>query len=65
MTSLFIVAGLVCLAAAAFWLWQWRAGRDPLDRRATRSKAAEVLRQSLATVPDNAFDARLRIVRQH
>lgn len=65
MTSLFIVAGLVCLVAAAFGLWQWRAGRDPLDRRATRSKAAEVLRQSLATVPANAFDARLRIVRQH
>jgi hypothetical protein len=64
MTSLLIAAGLVCVAVVAFGLWQWRASRDPLDRRATRSRAVEVLRQSLATVPANAFDARLRIVRQ-
>lgn len=64
MTSLLIAAGLVCVAAVAFGLRQWRASLDPLDRRGTRARAAEVLRQSLATVPANAFDARLRIVRQ-
>ena len=40
MTSLLIAVGLVCVAAVAYALWQWRASRDPLDRRATRSRAA-------------------------
>lgn len=64
MIPLLIVVGLVIVAAAAaYGLRAWRASRDPLDRRASRSAAGAVLRQAIASVPANAFDARLRIVR--
>lgn len=63
MIPLLLAVGLVIVAAAAYGLKAWRASRDPLDRRSSRSRAAEVLRQAVASVPANAFDARLRIVR--
>jgi hypothetical protein len=63
MTPLLIAAGFALAALIAYLVVVALRSRDPLDRRATRARATEVLQRAVASVPANAFDARLRILR--
>lgn len=66
MTALFIAVGVILVVAAVVAsLLVRRAIRDPLDRKVARTRVAQVLDQAVASVPANAFDARMRIVRSH
>lgn len=57
-----IAIGIAFTGIAAVWI-SWSASRDPLDRRSSRQRASQVLRSAVASVPANAFDARLHILR--
>jgi len=63
MIPLLIAAGFALAALIAYLVVVTLRSRDPLDRRVTRARASEVLKRAVASVPANAFDARLRIVR--